>query len=76
MTAPTNYDWRYLPHRPVKHALVDPGERIAVCGVGPYSRSADEWHGTGTQTEYETVERLPACKRCVELIGTPVGSSR
>lgn len=61
-------EWRYLPRGTVKHALRYAMARYAVCGVGPRWFDPDDWHGTGSQTEYETVEALPECRRCAALV--------
>jgi hypothetical protein len=57
--------WRYLPGGTVKHALLYAESASAVCGQLPSWFRPEGWFGTGSQDEYETVERLPACKRCV-----------
>ena len=63
-------EWRYLPGSPVKHALDHANDCEAVCGV--YTVPADNWRGTGNQREYETVEGLRPCMRCVrKLSGKP-----
>jgi hypothetical protein len=68
-------EWRYLPNGRTRHAI-DPapavdedtlGLAVSVCGA--YALEPDEWHGTGTQDEYERVETLPACKRCASKVG-------
>lgn len=62
----TSDEWRYLPRGAVKHALRY-GERFtAICGLSPVWY-ANYWLGTGAQVEYETVEQLRACKRCMNL---------
>lgn len=77
MTTPRSaVTWRYIPGRNVKHALVlEPRSvsghrRYALCGASPvWFRPADEeWHGTGSQVEYETAERLRECRRCARLL--------
>ena len=73
--------WRYLPRRKVKHALRTDGsytghQPIALCGTSPawFVPSSDQWWGTGKQSEYETVETLPECRRCAKLLA-PKGES-
>lgn len=70
--------WRYLPRRSVKHALrASAGyaghESTALCGTAPawFAPQAEQWWGTGTQTEHETVEKLPECRRCAVLLAAP-----
>lgn len=69
-------EWRYLwtgrvthalPTSPLYHRIV-----VAACGASPSLYDAD-WYGTGNQGEYEKVERLPRCKKCLALIGEPKG---
>lgn len=69
--------WRYLPRRGVKHAVWADGSyvghsRTAVCGISPvwFAPSSELWWGTGKQSEYEEVERLPECRRCAGLLTT------
>jgi hypothetical protein len=59
--------WRYLRDGRVRHALDDSFCRTACCGVRPAWHS--DWLGTGNQTEYDTCEKLSACKRCVKIGG-------
>lgn len=63
------FEWRYLPNRAVKHALRYAEEFTAVCGVAPNPFSRDDWHGTGSQVEYETVSELRPCLRCTAKVG-------
>ena len=65
--------WRYLPGRTVKHALQTSDDAIALCGTSPrwFIPRAEHWYGTGRQTEYEQVERLPECRRCASRLGPP-----
>lgn len=58
-------EWRYTPHGRFRHA-VETGETRALCGV--QVADADEWRGTGTQDEYEIVDRLGDCTRCRILL--------
>lgn len=65
--------WRYLPKGRVKHALkqLSVGHAaVAECGTSPsgFYPWSDKWFGTGNQTEYETVEKLPRCKNCVRML--------
>lgn len=73
--APTNFaeKWRYLPGGTVVHA-VGPDHRHATglnadaeCGYGPWDPC--DWRGTGSQSEYETADRLPPCTRCLRAMG-------
>jgi hypothetical protein len=57
--------WRYLPGRRVKHALREETAHTGVAECGAAPRFGLMWFGTGSQDEYERVEALPACKRCV-----------
>lgn len=64
--------WRYLRCGKVKHALITTLNAeghlfFAVCGVSP--PLFGNWYGTGSQTEYEQVEKLPECKNCVKFLG-------
>ncbi len=62
--------WRYLHGGKVVHALPEQvsGREHARCGTAPSWFSPDGWFGTGSQVEYETVERLPRCGRCTRLL--------
>lgn len=58
-------EWRYTgPRGRVKHA-VGHGDvsRRAECGLEVYNSSY--WFGTGSQDEYDKLESLPECKRCL-----------
>lgn len=58
-------EWRYLWGGTVKHALVsDPMD--SLCGLRTASYN---WYGTGSQAEYETVEALRPCRRCLARLG-------
>jgi hypothetical protein len=57
------FEWRYLPSGRVKHALFSSSDTGAVCGI--YTIPASNWLGTGTQHEYERLETLEPCKRCI-----------
>lgn len=76
MQSRASVTWRYLPERRVKHAMVLCNSVlghaiVAVCGVAPaWFAPAYAWRGTGNQTEYEMIERLPECGRCKRLIGS------
>lgn len=59
------YEWRYLRNGKAKHALSYASARYAICGCGPQWFDPDDWLGTGSQVEYETVAALPECKRCL-----------
>lgn len=72
-TARALVTWRYLANRKVKHAVPvntmwytghDP---ISLCGI--IIVVPDQWRGTGSQEEYDTVDSLPECKRCTALLG-------
>jgi hypothetical protein len=69
MVARPEVVWRYLAGRPIKHAVradthdIRGHQTYAMCGVSPTRFEA--WMGTGNQDEYERVERLSECQRCV-----------
>lgn len=66
------YEWRYLERGTTTHAVGpagNPPRTFALCGVGPAWSAAYGWFGTGTQTEYDRVEALPKCKRCLGIVG-------
>lgn len=63
-------EWRYLPLGHVRHALQRNGgdlAAVAVCGRGPLFPT--DWHGTGSQREYDTVAELRACRDCARHMG-------
>jgi hypothetical protein len=60
-------EWRYLPGGSVKHALLDVTNAGSACGI--YTLPASDWRGTGSQREYETVESLRPCMRCMRKLG-------
>lgn len=61
------HDWRYLPRGRVTHALLTPSAGVvARCGRAAWS--ADQWHGTGSQVEYERAGALPRCADCVRAL--------
>lgn len=64
----SSYPWRYVPGRraSVSHALTSVTAPVSMCGVWVWHWSA--WLGTGSQDEYDRVEGLPRCKRCLALI--------
>ena len=62
-----SYAWRYTPLGHLAHALSNPRETTALCGVGV--QRADDWRGTGDQGEYERVAALPTCPRCAAKAG-------
>lgn len=66
-------EWRYVPggRETVKHALTYPVAAAAVCGVTLIPSS--DWLGTGSQREYERVEELRPCRRCLALLGRTAG---
>lgn len=62
--------WKYLKRGTVVHYLSDGiyGPRpVAECGASTLHSS--DWRGTGTQEEYERVEALPECKKCLHKLG-------
>ena len=72
-TARAAITWRYLPRRKVKHAVPlntmwhtghDP---ISLCGI--IIVIPDNWRGTGSQEEYDTIDKLSECQRCAALLG-------
>lgn len=67
--------WRYLPRGKAKHAMrigtsYAGHYRTALCGTAPvwFAPDTEQWWGTGKQAEYDEVERLPECRRCVRLL--------
>lgn len=66
-------EWRYLKGGQVRHALRkrfgfgsifnDSLTDRSECGLIRY-----RWLGTGTQDEYENVEKLPECATCIRRI--------
>lgn len=82
-TARATITWRYLPRRKVRHALplrpqsATGHDASALCGTSPswFAPSDEQWWGTGTQSEYDAVERLPECGRCARLLDPPVTAS-
>lgn len=58
-------EYRYSSGGRVKHALDSPSETSAWCGFEVF-RSSD-WHGTGSQVEYEVAASLPMCKNCERM---------
>jgi hypothetical protein len=59
--------WRYLAGANVKHVVADTSEPRSACGITV--TPAEEWRGTGTQAEYETVAALRRCHRCLDKLG-------
>jgi hypothetical protein len=75
MRARAAVTWRYLSRRTVKHALEINGgvaghAAVALCGTAPgwFVPSSSDWLGTGSQTEYDTVDGLPECRRCARMV--------
>lgn len=65
MASQDRLEWRYTSDRAkVKHGLWTAGHHTALCGTGV--TLSHFWKGTGSQEEYEHVEALPKCKRCVK----------
>lgn len=61
-------EWRYLPGEEVKHRFSG-GYAGTTADCGAYVVPAYEWHGTGSQIEYETAEQLPPCPECIAPAG-------
>lgn len=61
------YEWRYLPHGQVRHAVI-PDMCVAACGVAGWT--ALDWYGTGNMHEYEMAAALPDCQRCARIFGS------
>lgn len=64
-----NEGWRYITDKGVRHLthpnLFETTTLIALCGK---SGNRDfHWHGTGSQTEYETLAELPKCLTCSKV---------
>ena len=75
-TSRSDVAWRYIPSGRVKHALHIRGtlighDSVALCGSAPvwYAGAGGDWHGTGSQVEYEEVDARPECKSCRKLLG-------
>jgi hypothetical protein len=51
----------------VRHALSDPANVAAVCGMEPWTHR--RWYGAGSRAECELVADLPACKKCLAKVG-------
>lgn len=62
----TAVEWRYLPTGRVRHALAKTDHVGAACGLSVWR--AWDWHGTGSQREYETVAGVPECRSCVKAM--------
>lgn len=62
--------WRYLaPNGRRVHLLVG-ARQMAVCGVsGGTWFDSNGWRGNGSDGERDMAERLPPCRRCVEISG-------
>jgi hypothetical protein len=59
--------WRYILGGAVVHAIPHDADPLAVCGTDV--RNAANWHGAGTQAEYERAAGLPRCRRCLRKVG-------
>lgn len=59
-------EWRYQPGGTVKHLLGRVSDAGAICGVD--TLPASNWRGTGSQDEYERLETLRPCRRCLREI--------
>lgn len=62
----SRWEWRYLPGGTVKHLLGRVSDSGAICGV--YAWPSWSWRGTGSQDEYERLDRLRSCRRCLRMI--------
>lgn len=62
----SRWEWRYLPASKVKHLLANVSDAAAVCGI--YTLPASRWRGTGSQDEYDRLELLPECRRCLRYV--------
>ena len=60
--------WGYTRKGVRSHARALHDDEIAACGLDVEDYT--NWHGTGTQDEYEKAERLPRCKHCVQVLGS------
>lgn len=72
LTARAAVVWRYLFGAGVKHALpIETGitghAARALCGLEAFR--PQDWYGTGSQVEYETLEGLRECRRCAARLG-------
>jgi hypothetical protein len=78
----TGVVWRYLDGGRCRHAVPQWTHHVghaprAVCGLETFR--AEDWHGSGSQVEYETATSLPECRRCVARLTPPAsteGSAR
>lgn len=66
--------YRYLLGRPVKHAMtlvesLAGHSSLALCGLWGFDHGP--WLGTGSQNEYDEVDRLPLCKNCEVQLAPP-----
>ncbi len=52
--------WRYTRRGWARHKIGSNWD--SLCGL---DLAEDEWHGTGTQDEYERLASLPKCTRCM-----------
>lgn len=64
-------EWRYLSRGVARHAIRGGGQvqhfSLAQCGRQP--GLGQDWHGTGSQAEYEHCASLPECGRCLMTMG-------
>lgn len=71
----SDFTWRYISRGKAKHALALRSSAatghasIAECGSSPAWFDPWSWMGTGSQDEYDRIEELPECARCVILVG-------
>lgn len=66
------YEWHYVPRGKVTHARKRRSgglDGTARCGTAPAWYEPIDWHGTGSQAEYERAAALPKCRRCLRLTG-------
>ena len=72
------FQWRYVGLlASVKHAIQRTstsgqitGNSLAICGNSPHW-SSPGWLGTGKQEEYEKLDQLRECKKCMKVLENP-----
>jgi len=71
------YEWRFVSWQAsVKHAIDRHGSNaeitsnnLAICGNSPVWFTGVGWLGSGNQKEYEALDELRECKKCLRLLG-------
>lgn len=62
-------EWRYTEHGKLAHLLRESwGIPLdAECGLEVWN--VHDWRGTGSQDEYDRIEQMPRCQRCLKAVG-------